>query len=81
MEWHGLGEPVIVGDYNQFVCWGERIESDGLISCELAWLNRNGSFKIKGVPYSSNATGKDGGIYTNLILIPNETLDSRTNSE
>jgi hypothetical protein len=74
VEWYCLGEPVIQGDYGQFICWGERKDAEGVIKCELAWLARNAKCRISGVLYEHNA-GTDQGLYVNLMLMPtNETI-------
>jgi hypothetical protein len=74
MEWHCLGKLVIKGDYDQFICWGEYKDSEGIIKCELAWLSRNAKCRISGRSYEHNA-GADQGLYVNLMLIPtNETI-------
>lgn len=62
---------MIKGDYDQFVCWGDR-QIDGVISCDLAWVTRGAIFSINKQPYSTNILTKDGGLYTKLTLIPTE---------
>jgi hypothetical protein len=71
VEWYSLGKPVIRGDYDQFVCWGEHKDSEGVIKCELAWLSRNAKCRILGKLYEHNA-GSDQGLYVNLMLIPSD---------
>jgi hypothetical protein len=62
---------MIKGDHGQFVCWGDRTV-DGVISCDLAWVARGAVFSIGQKTYSTNILTKDGGLYTKLILIPND---------
>jgi hypothetical protein len=65
---------MIQGDHGQFICWGERKDSEGVIKCELAWLSRNAKCRILGKLYEHNA-GADQGLYVNLMLIPiDETI-------